>query len=104
MSALKFCNQEMVSLTRKDPVEVNRQRRSSSASTPSRRAAEIVLAWDQFASAILRVMPNDYQRVLEAREQLGETGMDENQVALAVFEINNREPDAPAKEIAAGAT
>jgi len=70
--------------------------------TGSRRAAEIVLAWDQFVSSIMRVMPNDYRRVLEAREQLGKTEMDEDQVSLAVFEMNNKET-ATAKEIAAAA-
>jgi len=104
----KFCNLEMVSLTRlEDPAEMELVKDMifrHAEYTGSRRAAEIVLAWEQFAPSIVRVMPNDYRRVLEAREQLGHTDMNEDEVALAVFEMKNREPDAPAKEIAAGAT
>ena len=33
--------------------------------TGSRRATEILLAWDQFIAKIVRVLPNDYARALE---------------------------------------
>jgi glutamate synthase domain-containing protein 3 len=33
--------------------------------TGSRRATEILIAWDQFVANIVRVLPNDYRRVLE---------------------------------------
>ena len=33
--------------------------------TGSRRATEIILAWDQFVAKIVRVLPNDYRRALE---------------------------------------
>jgi glutamate synthase domain-containing protein 3 len=33
--------------------------------TASRRATEILLAWDQFIGKFVRVLPNDYARALE---------------------------------------
>jgi glutamate synthase (NADPH) large chain len=91
----KFCNLEMVTLTKLDePAEIELVKDMifrHAEYTGSRRAAEIVLAWDQFVTSIVRVMPNDYRRVLDAREQLQDTNLDDEQAALAVFEINTKE-------------
>ncbi|HET6973704.1 MAG TPA: glutamate synthase large subunit, partial [Pyrinomonadaceae bacterium] len=65
----KFCNLEMVSLTSLDDqaeIEIVKDMIFRHAEqTGSRRATEIILAWDQFLSKIIRVMPNDYARALE---------------------------------------
>ena len=65
----KFCNLEMVSLTAlEDQAEIEFVKDMifrHAEYTDSRRATEILLAWDQFVASIVRVMPNDYQRVLE---------------------------------------
>jgi glutamate synthase (ferredoxin) len=42
--------------------------------TGSKRAAAILVAWDDFVPAIVRVMPNDYRRVVEA-DGTGDFGM-----------------------------
>jgi len=69
--ARKFCNLEMVSLTainHQAEIEFVKDMIFRHAEyTGSRRATEIILAWDQFVSNIVRVLPNDYRRVLEEK-------------------------------------
>ncbi len=68
-NAGKFCNLEMVSLTVLDEqaeIEFVKDMIFRHAEhTGSRRATEILLAWDQFVGKIVRVLPNDYARALE---------------------------------------
>ena len=65
----KFCNLEMVSLTAlEDQSEVEFVKDMifrHPEHTGSRRATEILLAWDQFVEKIVRVLPNDYRRAIE---------------------------------------
>ncbi|HEY0764450.1 MAG TPA: glutamate synthase large subunit [Pyrinomonadaceae bacterium] len=65
----KFCNLEMVSLTSlEDQTEIELVKDMifrHAEQTSSRRATEILVAWDQFVARIVRVMPNDYRRALE---------------------------------------
>ena len=65
----KFCNLEMVSLTTlEDLTEIEFVKDMifrHAEHTGSRRATEILVAWDQFVSKIVRVLPNDYARALE---------------------------------------
>ena len=64
-----FCNLEMVSLTVLDDQAetefVKDMIFRHAEHTGSRRATEILLAWDQFVAKIVRVLPNDYARALE---------------------------------------
>ena len=68
-NAGKFCNPEMVSLTAlEDPAEIEFVKDMifrHAEHTGSRRATEILLAWDHFVGKIVRVLPNDYARALE---------------------------------------
>ena len=68
-NAGKLCNLEMVSLTAlEDQVEIEFVKDiifRHAEQTGSRRATEILLAWDQFIGKIVRVLPNDYARALE---------------------------------------
>ena len=63
------CNLEMVSLTSlEDQAEIEFVKDMifrHAEQTGSRRATEILLAWDQFIGKIVRVLPNDYARALE---------------------------------------
>ena len=65
----KFCNLEMVSLTTlEDQAEIEFVKDMifrHAEYTGSRRATEIILAWDHFVPKIVRVLPNDYGRILE---------------------------------------
>ena len=68
-NAGRLCNLEMVSLTAlEDQVEIEFVKDiifRHAEQTGSRRATEILLAWDQFIGKIVRVLPNDYARALE---------------------------------------
>ena len=65
----QYCNLEMVSLTAlEDQAEIEFVKDMifrHAEHTGSRRATEILLAWDQFVGKIVRILPNDYARALE---------------------------------------
>jgi glutamate synthase (ferredoxin) len=86
----KQCNQQMVTLTRlEDQLEIDFVKDMifrHAEYTGSRRAAAILIAWDQIVNSIVRVMPNDYRRVLEA-----EANSDTPELAMAAFELNSHE-------------
>ena len=69
-TAASRCNLEMISLlSLENPEEIELVKDMifrHAEYTRSARAAEILFAWDQFVPLIVRVMPNDYRRVLEA--------------------------------------
>jgi glutamate synthase (ferredoxin) len=89
--AASKCNTEMVSLMSiEDPAEMEFVKDlifRHAEYTGSKRAAAILLAWDEFVSAIVRVMPNDYRRALEAQSR------SENQphLEMTAFELNAQE-------------
>jgi glutamate synthase (ferredoxin) len=68
-NAGRLCNLEMVSLTAlEDQAEIECVKNMifrHAEHTGSRRATEILVAWDQFIEKIVRVLPNDYARALE---------------------------------------
>jgi glutamate synthase domain-containing protein 3 len=68
-NAGRLCNLEMVSLTAlEDQAEIECVKNMifrHAEHTGSRRATEILVAWDQFVEKIVRVLPNDYARALE---------------------------------------
>jgi glutamate synthase (ferredoxin) len=86
------CNKEMVQLLRLEDAEetdlvkdlVSRHARL----TGSARAAKVLLEWDRFQPHFVRVVPNDYRRVLEAQRRMRETGMSEEEAEMAAFELN----------------
>ena len=85
------CNTEMVSLiSLEDPLEIEIVKDlifRQAEYTGSKRASAILLAWDEFVSTIVRVMPNDYRRVLESRKG----NEDESHLEMAAFELNSEE-------------
>jgi glutamate synthase (NADPH/NADH) large chain len=78
------CNREMVSLmSLEDPAEIEFVKDMISRHaehTGSKRAAAILESWEEFVPAIVRVMPNDYRRVMEANgtSELGMTAFQLN--------------------------
>ena len=86
------CNKEMVQLLRLEEGEeadlvkdlVSRHARV----TGSARAAKVLLEWEHFLPRFVRVVPNDYKRVLEAQRKMRETGMSEEEAEMAAFELN----------------
>ncbi len=59
--------------------------------TGSKRAAEIGANWKQWAPFFVRVMPNDYRRVLEAQKKMRETGLSQEEAEMAAFELNSKD-------------
>ncbi|MFN8004754.1 MAG: glutamate synthase large subunit [Acidobacteriota bacterium] len=57
--------------------------------TNSPRAQQILDAWADWLPRIIRVMPNDYKRVLDTQRELRAAGMSEEEAVLAAFELNS---------------
>jgi glutamate synthase (NADPH/NADH) large chain len=55
--------------------------------TESEVAAELLADWPAALSRFTMVMPSDYKRVLEAREEALEEGLDEEQAAQRIMEV-----------------
>lgn len=89
------CNLEMVSITTlEDPAEIEFVKDlifRQAEYTGSKRAAAILVAWDEFVPSIVRVIPNDYQRVLRSQKQVSEQPLNEQQSAMTAFELNSNE-------------
>ena len=90
------CNREMVSLAQLvhfgDEAELELVRNlieRHAEYTGSRRAQEILDDWAEWLPRFVRVMPNDYKRVLDAQRQMREAGMGEEEAVWAAFELNS---------------
>ena len=57
--------------------------------TGSPRAQAILDAWAKWLPRIIRVMPNDYKRVLDTQRELRAAGLSEEEAVLAAFELNS---------------
>jgi glutamate synthase (ferredoxin) len=57
--------------------------------TGSTRASMILADWDKLAGSFVRVMPNDYQRMLEAIRSFEEQGLSGEEALMAAFTANN---------------
>jgi glutamate synthase (NADPH) large chain len=55
--------------------------------TGSAVAAELLADWDASLARFTEVMPSDFKRVLEAREEALEEGLDEDQAAARIMEV-----------------
>ena len=56
--------------------------------TDSARAREILTHWDQFLKQFLKIMPEDYERVLNALKRAEERGLQGDEAIQAAFEEN----------------
>jgi glutamate synthase (NADPH/NADH) large chain len=94
------CNPGMVSLSRlDDPAEIALVRGLVSRHvdhTDSQRGRTILRAWDFWLQRIVKVMPNDYARVLEAQQKVREAGLSDEEAEMAAFELNTRNLQARA--------
>jgi glutamate synthase (NADPH) large chain len=86
------CNKEMVSLSLlDDPAEVALVRamvEKHAHWTQSAYARGILERWSELAPKFLRVMPNDYRRVLDAQARMRDKGMPPDEAEMAAFEQN----------------
>jgi glutamate synthase (ferredoxin) len=87
------CNQEMVRLFQLEECEeqeiVRNLIRQHVNYTGSRRAWEILRSWPESVRRFVKIYPNDYRRVLEAREQKRAEGLSEHEAMMAAFEQNS---------------
>jgi glutamate synthase (ferredoxin) len=86
------CNQDMVHLgplRDLEEIEFVRQRIENHALfTRSARAARVLKDWDQFLAKFIRIIPKDYERVIEAMHKVSEAGLSGEDAIMAAFEQN----------------
>jgi glutamate synthase domain-containing protein 3 len=86
------CNKEMVLLYRlRYPEEIDFVKDlvfRHAQLTSSARANKVLVDWDYFYPRFVRVVPNDYNRVLQAQRKMRETGLSPEEAEMAAFELN----------------
>jgi glutamate synthase (NADPH/NADH) large chain/glutamate synthase (ferredoxin) len=83
-------NPELVELGALSPEEADEVRelvRRHAEETGSTRAEELLADWAAAVTRFTRVMPSDYTRVLEAREEAREEGLDEDETEARIMEV-----------------
>jgi glutamate synthase (ferredoxin) len=88
-------NRELVSLEMLagsgDEAEVRALVQRHLGVTGSARAAAILASWDSSVARFVRVIPNDYRRVLAAMARMRASGLDHEAAEMAAFEENARD-------------
>jgi glutamate synthase (ferredoxin) len=88
------CNTELVGLGRvedeAEAAELKALVHRHATATKSARAAGMLKAWGAYLPFFVRVMPNDYRRVLEAQARMREKGLSEDEAVMAAFTENAR--------------
>jgi glutamate synthase (ferredoxin) len=89
------CNKEMVGLSRlendADVALVRGLIERHAQLTGSTRAERIMASWEEWRPKFVRVMPNDYRRVLEAQAKMRESGLSPEEAEMAAFNENARD-------------
>jgi len=89
------CNTEMVTLGRledeEEIAEVRRLIERHEEYTGSRRAATVLVAWNDHLPKFVKVLPKDYARVLTALRRVRESGLSGEEAVMAAFEENTRD-------------
>jgi glutamate synthase (NADPH) large chain len=89
------CNTEMVEITSLDDEEeietVKDMIFRHVEATQSVRATEVLLSWNEWLPKFVRVIPNDYRRVLDAQKQGRHDGMTYEEAVMAAFESNSHD-------------
>jgi glutamate synthase (ferredoxin) len=86
------CNQDMVSLLQlenEDEIEeVKSMIEKHVKYTKSKPASRILSRWEEMAPKFLKVLPNDYARVLQALKRVEEAGVSGEEAVMAAFKAN----------------
>jgi glutamate synthase (ferredoxin) len=88
------CNKEMISFLAPeagDLAEVRRLIENHVRLTRSPRGREVLDRWDELAPKFIKVLPNDYARVLAAMKKVKEAGLTGDEAVMAAFEENIRD-------------
>jgi glutamate synthase (NADPH/NADH) large chain len=59
--------------------------------TGSARGQLVLDAWKEYVPRFVRVVPNDYRRVLEAQARMRARGLSPDEAEMAAFEENARD-------------
>jgi glutamate synthase (ferredoxin) len=88
----RVCNKEMVQLfPLSDPKEAELIRgllERHAEYTGSTRARALLDAWPTTVLRFIRVVPNDYRRVIEAQARMRERGLSQDEAEMAAFDEN----------------
>jgi glutamate synthase (ferredoxin) len=88
------CNMEMVQLSALDNPDEQDEIRAMIERhieyTNSQRAKDVLADWNAMLSKFVKVLPNDYKRVIDAQREMLAKGMPEEEAAMAAFEANAR--------------
>ena len=94
----RSCNHDTVSLSPlaelDDPGEVAEVRslvERHAAHTSSGRAMRLLADWDRTLARLVRVIPDDYRRVLDAQRRMRAAGLPPAEAEMAAFQENARE-------------
>jgi len=85
------CNKGMVSVEPLDDSEaeiVHKMIAQHLQHTDSARARTILGAWSEWRKLFVRVIPNDYRRMLDAQQEMLDKGLSQEEAELAAFEQN----------------
>jgi glutamate synthase (ferredoxin) len=89
------CNMQMVNLeklTDADEIEtVWKLIQRHQSYTQSARAARILASWHRMAPKFVKVIPKDYQRVLQSLDRVKQSGLSGDDAVMAAFEENSRD-------------
>jgi glutamate synthase (ferredoxin) len=89
------CNKELVTLSRLEDVEeiaaVKAMVEKHVAWTQSAHAQRLLDRWAEVVPKLVRVMPHDYRRVLEAQASMRAKGLSEDEAEMAAFAQNTRD-------------
>jgi glutamate synthase (ferredoxin) len=91
----QHCNKEMVTLEHlDDPIEigeVEQMIRRHAKHTGSRLAESILVRWDTMVTRFVKVLPIDYQRMMEAFKRVEAAGLSGDEAIMAAFEQNKND-------------
>ncbi len=91
----KKCNLEMVDLERlEDPAELDEVKEmitTHAELTGSLLAYRILSDWQETLARMVKIMPKDYKRVLQAFQEVQSTGLGGEEVVMAAFQRNIRD-------------
>jgi glutamate synthase (ferredoxin) len=89
------CNRAMVDLERlTDPaegVEIKAMVQRHADLTGSALAWRVLLRWDELVDQFVKVLPQDYRRVLEALAEMQAAGLSGEEAVMAAFELNKND-------------
>jgi glutamate synthase (ferredoxin) len=89
------CNQEMVNLQQlSDPdeiIEVRDMIQRHADATHSPVARRVLSTWNKSLPRFVRVIPKDYERMLEAFKEVEASGLSGEDAVMAAFELNKND-------------